>query len=226
MRSLPLCLALVLTSPLAAQAPTSPRTSGRTGDATAPVDSGNAADSLRKSHAPHSLDDPHDLTPARRTVVRNGPNGRVAAVVEPGSRLQVTARDRGWLRVQVQGWVRERELVPADSTLRHPLSAADLRAEPDGSRGKLVRWEVQVLAFQIADPLRRDLAPDEPYLLARGPGTENALLYLTIPPALLTAARSIAPLSHAVVTARVRTGRSDPAGVPVLDLLSIAAADR
>ncbi len=86
----------------------------------------------------------------------------------------------------------------------------------------MLRWEVQLLAFQTADPLRRDLAPDEPYLLARGPGAEHALLYLTVPPSLLTFARSLAPLSNIVVTARVRTGRSEPAGVPVLELLSIA----
>jgi hypothetical protein len=98
-----------------------------------------------------------------------------------------------------------------------------LRADPAGAHGKLVRWEVQVLSLQTADALRKDLAPDEPYLLARGPGHENAILYLAVPPSLLAAARSIRALTTVTVTARVRNGRSEPVGVPILDMLSIDA---
>lgn len=126
------------------------------------------------------------------------------------------------MRVRAEGWLREGELIAADSSLRSSPSAADLRTSPDAFRGQLVRWSVQLLALQRADPLRKDLSPDEPYLLARGPGTENALLYLAIPPELLESARALPPLATVIITARVRTGRSDPAGVPVLDLRSIA----
>ena len=85
----------------------------------------------------------------------------------------------------------------------------------------MVRWTVQILATQKADALRRDLNPDETYLLARGPNEENALLYLVVPPALLPIAKTIPELSQALVTARVRTGRSDLVGVPILDLLTL-----
>jgi hypothetical protein len=132
------------------------------------------------------------------------------------------ARERGWVRVRVEGWVLERDATAADSLLRAELSAADLRADPEGTRGRMVRWDVQVLAFQTADPLRRDMAPDEPYLLARGPGTENALLYLAIPPSLVPTARAVPSLTSVTVTARVRSGRSEPVGVPILDLQSLA----
>jgi len=80
-----------------------------------------------------------------------------------------------------------------------------------------------VMALQLADPLRSDLARDEPYLLARGPGDENAVLYLAVPGRLLPDARAIAPMTKVTVTARVRNGRSQPAGTPILDLLSIVA---
>jgi hypothetical protein len=80
---------------------------------------------------------------------------------------------------------------------------------------------VQAIAVQSADPLRKGLAPDEPYLLARGPGSESSLLYLALPPALVASARALQPLAYVMVLARVRQGRSDPSGVPILDVLRI-----
>jgi len=80
-----------------------------------------------------------------------------------------------------------------------------------------------ILATQKADVLRRDLAPDETYLLARGPAEENALLYLVVPPSLMAATKSIPELSQAMITARVRTGRSELVGVPILDLVTITS---
>jgi len=158
------------------------------------------------------------------TALRTAPDASGIATIQPGATMTPLARERGWVRVRIEGWVPERDLVPADSALRTPLSAADLRADPAGTRGKVVRWVVEVLALQTADPLRRDFAQDEPYLLARGPGTENAIIYLAVPPSLLASARAIAArtTAHAVVTARVRNGHSEPLGVPILDLLSLA----
>ncbi|MDQ6887595.1 MAG: SH3 domain-containing protein [Gemmatimonadota bacterium] len=162
------------------------------------------------------------MTPARATTLSTAPDGAGLATLSPGVSLRAVARDRGWVRVQVEGWVKESDLLPADSSVLGSLSGADIRADPEAARGRTVRWDVQVIARQSADPLRRDLAPDEPYLLARGPGKENSLVYLAIPPALLAVADGLPPLSRAIISARVRTGRSDPAGVPILDLLSIA----
>jgi hypothetical protein len=85
----------------------------------------------------------------------------------------------------------------------------------------MVRWEMEFISFQRADPLRRDLTADEWYILARGPLGENAISYLVVPPALRSAAESFSPLTRIVVTARVRVGRSQPVGVPILDLESL-----
>jgi SH3-like domain-containing protein len=161
------------------------------------------------------------LTPASTATLRSGPDGRTIGSVSPTAVLTPTARERGWIRVRVEGWIRESEVLPADTALRAALSAADLRADPDGTRGKIVRWEVEMLAFQIADPLRKGLVPDEPYLLARGPGEENALLYLALPPSLVAIAKSLPALAPITVTARVRTGRSEPVGVPILDIQTL-----
>ncbi len=159
---------------------------------------------------------------SRTAVARSSPNGRVIGQIGVGTVVVPLARARGWVRVRAEVWVQERDVVPADTSFGVSLSAADLRADPEGTRGKTVRWDVQVLALQYADPLRRDLAVDEPYFLAKGPGAEDQLMYLAIPPSLLSEARSVQALTRLLITARVRTGRSQPVGIPILDILSLA----
>jgi hypothetical protein len=159
---------------------------------------------------------------SRATILRNAPNGLVVGQLGAGTIVTPLARSRGWVRVRADIWVPERDVVPADSSFGASLTAADLRADPEGTRGKTVRWEVQVLALQYADPLRRDLAEGEPYFLAKGPGAEDQLLYLAIPPSLLADGRATQPLTRLLVTARVRTGRSQPVGIPILDLIAFS----
>ncbi len=162
------------------------------------------------------------LAPTGTISLRSAPDGPAIASIGPQSSLEPVARDRGWVRVRTEGWVRETEVAASDSS-QVTISAADLRADPDGVRGKTVRWNIEVLAFATADPLRKGLNPDEPYLLARGPGSESALLYVAVPPPLLALARTVAsraPVPVSIV-ATVRSGRSEPVGVPILDVQSL-----
>jgi hypothetical protein len=166
---------------------------------------------------------PHVAT--KSTPIRTAPvigDGVTPAVgqLAKGATVNVIARDRDWVRVRLEGWVRETDLVVSDTTLR-PLSAADIRSDPVNSKGKLVHWEIEAVALQTADPLRTGLQPGEQYLLALGPGTEKTLVYIAVPESLLASARSLPPLARVTVTARVRNGRSEPAGVPILDLQSL-----
>ena len=161
------------------------------------------------------------LMPTANVALRSAPDARALATVAPGANLVPLARERGWVRVRLEGWVPEKDVAPADTSVRTGVSAADLRSDPQGSKGKVVRWSVQILATQKADALRRDLNADETYLLARGPYEENALLYLVVPPSLMGTVKSIPELSQAMITARVRTGRSELVGVPILDIQTI-----
>lgn len=162
------------------------------------------------------------MSVSKATKLLAAPGGKSIAEIAPGATVQALAHDHGFAKVRIEGWVPERELSPADSGAGSTLTAADLRADPEGTRGKFVQWEVEVLSFQTADPLRREMARDEPYLLAKGPGAENALLYLAVPPSLLTQAKALPPLTRVLVTARVRVGHSEPVGTPILDLKSIS----
>ena len=184
------------------------------------------ADTTRtaKDSTPIQVVDPRDarLSPVTATTLHAAPDGRTLATVQPGATLTPLARDRGWVRVRVEGWVREKDLAPVDAALGTSVSAADLRAAGDSARGRTIRWTVQVLALQTSDPLRRDMQPDETYLIARGPEQENALMYLIVPPALMETVRELPPLTTVIVTGTVRTGRSNPAGLPIIELASLA----
>ena len=162
-----------------------------------------------------------DFAASQPLVLRDAPDGKPAGSADSAARVRIVARDHGWARVELEGWVRESELVPVDSSSVSAVSAADLRSDPDHYRGSTVRWVVQAISVQEADPLRKGLSPDEPYLLARGPGSESSLLYLALPPALVQSAKALQPLSNILVLARVRAGRSEPSGVPILDVLRI-----
>jgi hypothetical protein len=160
----------------------------------------------------------------RATTLLSAPGGAERATIRAGSVIETLARDRGWVRVRVEGWIPERDLAVADSASESRVSAADLRANPEHYRGAVVRWEMQMIAFQRADALRKGMANNEPYLLLRGPGTESALVYAAIPSSLMEQARALTAMETVWVTARVREGRSAPVGVPIIDLLSIAPA--
>lgn len=205
----------------AAATPRAPAATPTTSNVAAASAGSQPADRPAADAAPDTSRNGFVLTPTVQTGLAASPGGERVGALGPGARATVTGRERGWVRVRVEGWVREADLSVADTALRGALSAADLRADPDATAGRLVHWEVEVLAHQIADPLRKGLTDQEPYLLAQGPSGENALLYLAIPPSLAATAREIPDLAKAIITARVRSGRSEPVGIPVLELLTI-----
>ncbi len=194
----------------------------------APTVAGDSGDATSTAHgeiadlADSASGGANTMVAHRLTELLRAPAGRRVAALDSNASVTVVAHERGWTLVRVEGWVPDSTLAPVEGSVLTAMSAADLRAEPDRYRGEMVRWEVQKIAFQTADPLRKEMAPEEPYLLARGPGEERALLYLALPPSLVQQARRIEPLTRLVITARVRTGRSEASGVPLLDVLSIA----
>jgi hypothetical protein len=194
-----------------------PRQSARQASAQSPTQVAQQQPSA-ESAVPVS-NDSYNLTAA--TILRRAPSSVAMGQLQKSTNVEVLAHDRGWSRVRIEGWVPDSLLTPADTTYRSNLSAADLRADPDAARGKMVVWNVEFLALQTADPLRHGLADEEPYILARGPNSENALLYLVVPPSLMGTARALQPLAKISVTARVRDGRSDPVGIPILDIQTL-----
>jgi hypothetical protein len=161
---------------------------------------------------------------ARATTLLSAPGGTERATIPGGSELVTLSRERGWVRVRLEGWVREQDLTLADSGASSTVTAADLRADPERFRGSTVRWEVTFIALQRADALRKGMAANEPYILIRGPGEDASVVYAAVPTALLPTVRGLTPMTPLIITARVRQGRSDPVGVPILDLMTVAPA--
>lgn len=161
------------------------------------------------------------LRAGQPVLMRTAPTGSTVGQLDSGAVVEPLERDRGWVRVRVEAWVAESLLTPADTAFGATLTATDLRLDPEGNKGRVVRWDVQVIGLQTADALRKELRVDEPYLLAMGPSGENAILYVAVPPSLMDEARSLAPLAKVLITARVRSGRAAPTGVPVLELISL-----
>lgn len=154
--------------------------------------------------------------------VQGAPQGGRIATVEPGTPITVVERGSGWTRVQVEGWVRSDQLATSDpDSVLADVSASALRANPDQYVGMRVRWTVQFVALERAEPERTDFYEGEPFLLARAPDAGDGFVYIAVPDELLDAAAELRPLEMIDVLAQVRTGRSSLMGVPVLDLLAV-----
>ena len=187
----------------------------------APAPQAPAATSRSAEPAPAPAHSPNALRASTELDLALAPGtGRIGSL-EKDAVVEPTARSRGWVRVRIEAWVPESLLTPTDSTYTAALRAVDLRLDPNGFVGRTVRWTVQVVGLQTADPLRKGFRPDESYLLALGPTGENAVLYFAVPSALLAEAKAIRPMSRVILTGTVRTGRSDPTGAPIIDLRSI-----
>ena len=166
--------------------------------------------------------DPTLAVARRRIELRRAPGAAPAGTIEAEMPVRVTARAGEWVRVETQGWVRESELRPAGGSALNNVTAAELRADPERFRGRLVRWTIQFIALQTADDLRPDFQPGERYILARGPAPEYAFAYVAVPPEKLAEVGRIEPLASVTIIARVRSGRSAYLANPILELVDIA----
>lgn len=158
-------------------------------------------------------------------TLRDGAEGDTVGVLRRGAGLEVLATEGDWVRVRVEGW------VPADSlegrgrtdTVVRDLTLAELGRRPEAYRGRLIEWELQFITLERADAVRRDFEEGEPYMLARGPAGESALIYVAVPEARVDDVRRLAPLERVRVRGRLRTPRSALTGAPILDLVQLGA---
>ena len=147
------------------------------------------------------------------------PEGDTAAVLRSGTDVEVLARERGWTRVRLEGWVWEPSTLPPDSA-ESAFDVTDLRANPERFRGRRVEWTLRFVTLQRAEAIRTDFYEGEPYFLANPPGRTRDLVYVAVPPELLATVQQLQDLQTVDVVARVRTGRSQT-GVPILDLIAL-----
>jgi hypothetical protein len=166
--------------------------------------------------------DPRRAVARRRLQLYRAPDAAPYGVLEAGVPVRITARAGPWVRVEAQGWVRENEIRLSDSGILTGVSAAELRAQPDEFRGKLLRWTIQFIALLTADELRPDFTPGQRYILARGPAPEYAFIYVVVPAGKMDDVLRLEPLARVDVVARVVNGRSAYLANPILELVDIS----
>lgn len=150
------------------------------------------------------------------------PEGVQLAALNSGMTGRVVSRSGDWVRVQVEGWVREEDLKSASGALVG-VTAAEIRANPERYVGQTLEWRLQYISAAVADELRPEMPPGQPYLLARGPLPETGFVYLMLSREDATRIQALPALTELTVRARVRAARSRFLATPVLQLEALLA---
>jgi len=191
---------------------------------------GAAGAAARAGRAPSDADttqteevDPRRAVLRRRVQLFLAPDTPSTGFLDAGVPVRITARSGDWVRIEASGWVHESEVRPQGGQAVSGVTAAELRAHPDEWLGKILRWNIQFIALQLADELRApDFAPGQHYILARGPAPEYAFVYVTVPDDKLAKVSELRPLDTLTIVARVHAGRSSFLANPILDLVDLA----
>lgn len=150
------------------------------------------------------------------TTLASGPGAAEVGAVREALSGEVTARAGGWVRVRTETWVRAEAVTPAPDSAAITLEA--LRAEPKRFIGETVSWRLQFIALKVADELRPELPPGEPYVLARGPLPEAGFVYVAVSVEQAERFRAMRPLDEFAANGTLRAARTRFLPTPVLDL--------
>jgi hypothetical protein len=157
---------------------------------------------------------------SRETGLSRVPDSVSIATLPAGTPARVVARSGEWVRIQVEGWVREADVAPSEGGVLSGVSAAEVRASPERFVGQTLDWRVQVIAVQIADELRPEMRSGQPYLLTRGPLPEPGFVYITIPPERIAEFRALPPLHEVTLRVTLKAARTRYLATPVAELVS------
>jgi hypothetical protein len=186
-----------------------------------PRDGSPAADGIGAGVLPPAAPGDH-LEVAGSARLLTSPEGPALGALERGGRVRVMSRSGEWVRVQVEGWVRESETRPAsDSGALTGVSAAEVRAAPGRFVGKVVDWRVQFLAVQKADELRPEIPAGRSYLLTRGPLPESGFVYIMIANEQVERFRAMTPLQEIMVRGTIKAASTRYLPNPVLELIAL-----
>jgi hypothetical protein len=153
---------------------------------------------------------------SRGVEMRNAPEGGKVAELPGETPVRVLESRGGWTHVRVDGW------VPSSAVRAGAIDDVGpdvVAAAPAGTfSGRTVRWTLEHVALQQADPWRPDFEPGEWYDLARVPGIEGRYVYLALPEGLVEEFRGMSPFRTLRVEGTVRTGSSALTGTPIVQV--------
>lgn len=164
--------------------------------------------------------------PDRAELVRGAPlaivpEGAAIGSVDSGAFARVVARSGGWSRVQVEAWVPDSTLRPAEAGVLVGVSQAEVRANPSRYVGRVVEWRLQFVAIQKADELRPEIPAGQNYLLMRGPLPEPGFVYVILPQNQLARFEQLPALKDLTLRGLIRAATSRYLPTPVLELVAV-----
>jgi hypothetical protein len=158
------------------------------------------------------------------TILQRGPDGGAFATLNAPGEVTVGPRDRDWVKVRLDGWVRPSDIDGA-VTPKPTITGAMLRDHPDRYVGQTADWRLQFLAHQQADELRPEMPLGHPYLLARGPLPETGFVYVLLSQDQAGRLQGLKPLEELSVMVTVRAARTRYLATPVVELTRLSAGD-
>lgn len=169
---------------------------------------------------------PESYGPDRAELVRKAPlaivpAGAAIGSVDSGAGARVIARSGGWSRVQVEAWVPDSTLRPAEAGVLVGVSQAEVRANPSQYVGRVVEWRLQFVAIQKADELRPEIPAGQSYLLMRGPLPEPGFVYVILPQNQLARYEQLPALKELTLRGVIRAATSRYLPTPVLELVAV-----
>jgi hypothetical protein len=182
-----------------------------------------AAAPAQASVPPSSARPPADTDRAavsRETVVYATPQGGPYGTFQAGAPARVLGHSGEWVRVQVEGWVRETDLEAASGGALTGITAAEVRSDPSRYLGRAVEWRLQLIAVQTADELRTEMARGQNYLLTRGPLPEPGFVYVTLTPSQAAEFRTLPALQELTLRVNIKAARTKYLTTPVVEYVS------
>jgi hypothetical protein len=167
--------------------------------------------------------DPDRASVARETPVFAAPQGGQYGMLEPGTPARVLGRSGEWVRVQLEGWVREADLEAGSGGALTGITAAEVRSDPARYMGRTVDWRLQVIAVQTADELRTEMARGQNYLLTRGPLPEPGFVYVTVTEGQAQEFRALPALQELTLRVTIKAARTKYLTTPVVEFVSRVA---
>ena len=160
---------------------------------------------------------------SRETSVFATPQGGQYGTLQTGAPARVLGRSGEWVRVQVEGWVRESDLEAASGGALTGITAAEVRSDPDRYVGQTVEWRLQLIAVQTADELRTEMARGQNYLLTRGPLPEPGFVYVTVTQSQAAEFRALPALQELTLRVNIKAARTKYLATPVVEFVSRVA---
>ena len=158
---------------------------------------------------------------SRETGLARAPDSTPYTTLQPGIPARVIGRSGDWVRVQLDGWIKEADLKPADNGVLREVSAEEVQKTPARFVGQPLEWRLQLIAVQVADELRPEIPTGHPYLLTRGPLPEPGFVYVTVPDTMVARFRALPPLTELTLRVSLTAARTRYLATPVADLLSV-----